>query len=198
MKKIKVQMNGITPLIMHSCKAANPLHPIAKEMKKYTSRNKKTDEDYEKLSDLEWESGLYWNDDCGGLYIPGENFEAMLRVAARNFKKGKDVEKYVIVEEAYVPMTIRDGRKTFDELLNDYAYRDVRQMVVNRSRITRTRPRFNQWGCVFTIQYDEKFIDIDVIVQALEYGGQYVGMCDSRPRYGKFAVVITECEEVRA
>ena len=56
MKSLKVTWKGISPLIMHSCKCVNPLHPIAKELKKYTSKKTKTDEDLTKISDLEWES----------------------------------------------------------------------------------------------------------------------------------------------
>jgi hypothetical protein len=75
MKNLKVTWKGTTPLIMHSCQCVNPLHPIAKELKKYTSKRNKTEEDLIKISDLEWESGAYWKDGLG-LYIPAENVEA--------------------------------------------------------------------------------------------------------------------------
>jgi hypothetical protein len=32
------------------------------------------------------------------------------------------------------------------------------------------------------------------VVNAVEYAGQYVGLCDSRPKYGKFAARITELD----
>ena len=35
MKNLKVTWKGISPLIMHSCQCVNPLHPIAKELKKF-------------------------------------------------------------------------------------------------------------------------------------------------------------------
>ena len=62
MKKLNVTLIGNSPLIMHSPKCVNPLHPISIEMKKYTSKKKKTEEDLLKISDLEWESGVYWDD----------------------------------------------------------------------------------------------------------------------------------------
>ena len=37
MKNLQVTWKGISPLIMHNCQCVNPLHPITKEMKKYTS-----------------------------------------------------------------------------------------------------------------------------------------------------------------
>ena len=45
MKKLNVTLIGDSPLIMHSPKCVNPLHPISLEMKKYTSKKKKTEED---------------------------------------------------------------------------------------------------------------------------------------------------------
>lgn len=77
MKNLKVTWKGISPLIMHSCQCVNPLHSISKELKKYTSKKSKTDEDLEKIADLEWEAGAYWKDGLG-LYMPGENVEATI------------------------------------------------------------------------------------------------------------------------
>ena len=88
MKNLKVTWKGISPLIMHSCQCVNPLHPIAKELKKYTSKKNKTDEDLVKISDLEWEAGAYWKDGMG-LYIPAENVEATIINGAKANKKRK-------------------------------------------------------------------------------------------------------------
>lgn len=91
MKNLKVTWKGISPLIMHSCKTVNPLHPISKEIRKLNDKprgQKLTEEELERLSDLEWEAGCYWQDGIG-LYIPGENIEATLRNGGKSFKKGR-------------------------------------------------------------------------------------------------------------
>ena len=192
MKKLRVTWKGTTPLIMHSCQCVNPLHPIAKELKKYTSKRNKTDDDLKKISDLEWESGAYWKEGLG-LYIPGENVEATLINGAKANKKGKDIEKYVDVCDLYIPLNYGENL-TKEELIQNFEYRDTRVMTVQRSKILRTRPRFDQWKIEFTAMYDEEKIDIETIVNAMEYAGQYVGLCDSRPKYGKFVSVIEELE----
>ena len=102
MKNLKVTFKGITPLIMHSCQCVNPLHPISLEMKKITSKRKKTEEDLVALADLEWEAGAYWKDEIG-LYIPAENVEATIVNGAKAFKKGKDIEKHCNVTDLYIP-----------------------------------------------------------------------------------------------
>ena len=193
MKNLLVTWKGTTPLIMHSCQCVNPLHPIAKELKKYTSKRNKTDEDLKMISDLEWESGAYWNDKVGGLYIPAENVEATLINGAKANRRGKDIEKYVNVRELYIPFDYGE-KLTKEELIQSFEYRDTRVMTVQRSKILRTRPRFDQWTIQFPIIYDEEKIDLETIVNAMEYAGQYVGLCDSRPKYGKFVAIIEELD----
>ena len=41
---------------------------------------------------------------------------------------------------------------------------------------------------------NENFMDLDTIVNAIEYAGNYVGLCDSRPKYGKFVATIKELD----
>ena len=190
MKTLRITWKGITPLIMHSCKCVNPLHPIAKELKKYTSKKNKTEEDLNIISDLEWKAGAYWDDEIG-LYIPGENVEATIQNGAKANKKGKDIQKYVDVKDLYIPFNYGENL-TLDELVSKYEYRDTRPMNVQRSKVIRTRPRFDQWNITFTLVYNEDKIDLDTIVNAVEYAGQYVGLCDSRPKYGKFVAIVEE------
>lgn len=188
MKNLKVTWKGISPLIMHSCQCVNPLHSISKELKKYTSKKSKTDEDLEKIADLEWEAGAYWKDGLG-LYMPGENVEATIQNGAKANKKGKDIEKYVEVSDLYIPFYYGENL-TKEELIKSFEYRDTRIMTVMRSKILRTRPRFDQWNITFNLRYNEEKIDIETIMNAMEYAGQFVGLCDSRPKYGKFVPIV--------
>lgn len=192
MKNLMITWKGVTPLIMHSCQCVNPLHPISIEMKKYTSKRKKTEEDQLIISDLEWEAGAYWKDGLG-LYIPAENVEATIINGAKSFKKGTDVQKFCNVTDLYIPLDYGENL-TKEELIHNYEYRDTRPMQVKRSRIMRTRPRFDKWRITFNMQYDESKIDLHTIVNALEYAGNYVGLCDSRPKYGKFSCKVEEVD----
>lgn len=192
MKNLKVTWKGTTPLIMHSCQCVNPLHPISIRLREYTSKRKKTEEDLCKISDLEWEAGAYWKEGLG-LYIPAENVEATIINGAKAYKKGTDIEKYCNVTDLYIPFDYGENL-TKEELIANYEYRDTRPMTVMRKRIMRTRPRFDQWKITFNLQYDENRIDIETIVNAIEYAGQYVGLCDSRPKYGKFVAIIEEID----
>ena len=186
---------GTEPMLMHSCKCVNPLHPITQKMAAITSKHKnQTIEDKAVLSDLEFEGGLYWDDEVG-VYIPGENILTCLATGAKTFRKGSAIEKYVRVKESVIPLDY-GARLTLEQLKENYDFRDVRPVVIGRARVIRTRPRFHKgWRAAFILEYDEKNIDTGSIMQALEYAGHFIGLGDYRPRYGLFEVT---AEEVRA
>lgn len=191
MKKLHVILNGTNTLMMHSPKTVNPLHPLALELKKYTSKRKKTEDDLMKISQLEWEAGLYY-DEANGLHIPVECLQKTLECGAKLRKAGKDVQRYVQFAGAVATLDIG---VPFDlnKMRNDMKYYDVRAVAVMRSRVIRTRPRFDVWRCEFDILFDEEHIDVDVIARAFEDAGQYIGLCEARSLgYGRFVTRIDE------
>ncbi len=193
MKKLHITMNGTTPLIMHSPKCVNPLHPIAKQMKALTSKKKKSEADLEMISDLEWEAGVYWDDNIG-LVIPNECLAATFLEGAKMNKNGSAFQKYVQVIDSLAPLDIGEVQN-YQKMKVDPRFRDVRSVCVMRARVIRTRPRFNTWRCEFDIMYDENKIDTDVIALAIENAGNYVGLCEMRKLgYGRFATSIDEIE----
>lgn len=191
MKKLHVTLKGINTLMMHSPRTVNPLHPLALELKKYTSKRKKTEDDLQKISELEWEAGLYY-DEVNGLHIPVECLRKTLENGAKLFKAGKDIQRYVQFMGAVAPMDI-GVPFDIEKMRHDMKYYDVRAVAVMRARVIRTRPRFDVWSCQFDILFDETHIDISTIVKAFENAGQYVGLCEARSLgYGRFATVIEE------
>lgn len=193
MKKLKVTLYGTSPLIMHSPKTVNPLHPIALEMKKYTSKRKKTEEDLMKISDLEWEAGVYWIDDIG-LNIPNECIAATLVNGAKFNKNGSAVAKYCHITTPFAPLDIGE-KQDYHKLKTDQRFRDIRSVCVQRSRVNRTRPRFNTWATQFEMFFEEDRIDIGAVTAAFENAGAYVGICEMRDKgYGRFNVRIEEIE----
>jgi hypothetical protein len=192
MKNIHIALKGTKTLIMHSCASVNPLHPLAIEMKKITANRKKTEEDLAKLAALEWEAGLYW-DNAMGLYMPAENLEACIREGAKARKKGKDIVKGFNVTDMKIPVDIGE-KLTLEQMRSDYRFYDTRPMKVKQARVMRTRPRFDVWRLEFDANYDENLLNFNDVVEAAEYAGQYIGLCDSRPKYGTFVATITELD----
>lgn len=191
MKYLNVTLNGTSPLIENSPKCVNPLHPIAKEKAALTSKHKKTEEDLTKISDLEWEAGVYWDDNIG-LVIPNECIFATLVNGAKMNKNGSSIQKYVQVVDALAPLDIGETQ-VYDKMKVDPRFRDVRSVCVSRQRVLRTRPRFNTWRTTFKLMYDDTKIDLDDISLAIENAGNYVGLCEMRKMgYGRFAASVSE------
>lgn len=170
-----------------------------------------TEEDHARVSDLEMIGGVYstetdysglvnnfaaFADKDVGLHIPAENIEATIRDAAKSRRKGKDVARFLNVVAPMNPLDIGE-ELTWGKLMEDFRFRDVRQMRTggaSKGRVTRTRGRFNTWSLGFDVVVDEKNLDPSFLEEIMNYAGQYVGLCDSRPKYGKF--VVQEISEV--
>jgi hypothetical protein len=192
----KVKIRGIAPMLMHNNQMCNPLNKYAKAVKAFTSKRKKTDEDYEAIAKLEWEAGLYYNDTLG-VFVPSVNVEAMLRDAAKKLRKGTDVKQSVRVYPNEIPLKYPGVRKLEEikkiafsgDKVDGEDFFDMRSVGINNSTIMRARPRFNQWELDFEIEADDTVFNKDDILQILSIAGQKIGLSDYRPRYGLFEVV---------
>ena len=189
MRKVDVWIKGFTPLLMNSNVGVNPTHPLTKEMKSLTDKRKKTDEDNERILRLKWELGLYLED--GKPVIPAINVEASIRDAAKIERKGKDTVASIIVTPFEIPL-IYDGPQDKEALWNDPRFRDVQVGRIQRGSVLLCRPRFSNWQLKFSLEYDEGVFDREMIKRFLTTAGMRIGLCDYRPRYGKFTLVSME------
>lgn len=207
-KTLKIKVEGIAPLIMHSSNLANPLHPITKEIKNHSGKRGKTEDDLELLAKLEW---------CGGLYLdkpialevsgndvritsdakvglPPHVLEAAILEGAKKDKLGKQFKAGLFVESfAYLNYgKLTNGTHTqadeLNALLHSDIHRNVTLMRVQNAKILRTRPQFMEWDLDFEIHYIPNVLDERQIINAIEKAGTYAGFGDSRPRYGRFRI----------
>jgi hypothetical protein len=189
MKIMKVTFKGIAPLLMNSNVCVNPLHPITLERKQITGKRKKTEDDYLDLIILDLKGAMYYDEKLGP-YIPAICVEATLREAAKKIKKGTSVKSSLFVEPDFIKLEY-EGPREFEKLIKDERFRDVRPVTVQRSQVIKARPRFNSWAINFTITYDELILDQEAMGQIFDIAGRQIGICDYRPRYGRFEVYIT-------
>lgn len=187
MQQITVTITGKAPLLMHSDRFANPLDPATKAHKELTGKRKKTDADHEAIARSEFMGSLY-HDDAIGPYIPGQNIDAALQDAAKLQKLGKRFKQAVMVIENEVPLQYKGPRDR--EGLFAGGFLDVRGVKVAMAKLMRCRPKFNQWSAEFTIAFNEEVLNIEEIRKAVADAGQLIGLCDYRPRFGKFTAEI--------
>lgn len=183
--QIKFHIVGVCPCLMHNGRLKNPFDKAVKEIKKISGKRGKTEEDLWKLAELEFKAGIY-TDETGHPIWPGENIERMLQEAAKRQKLGKKLKSALMVPED--PKLIYDGPKTPDELWADERYRFFKDVKVGTSSIMRCRPMFPDWQCKFSVQYYAGELDSDQILKIMSDAGQFVGLSEFRPRFGRFIV----------
>jgi len=165
-----VEIKGVKPLLMHAPTGIGD--------------NPKLRRGEHLPPEKEAEQYLY-KDPEGNIIIPSINIKAMLRDAGRNYKVsgrrttfGAMIRAGIDVEPFYVPLK-HNGWEV-----------DVRSVVVQRSRIPRARPRFDEWSLEFTIvNKDPTILLRDTMKRIVEDAGKWYGLGDFRPEFGLFEVV---------
>jgi hypothetical protein len=188
MRQLKVKIKGLSPLLMHSDRFANPLDKATKAHKELTGKRKKTDSDHEAIARSEWMGSLYHRDDIGP-YIPGQNLDATLQEAAKLQKLGKKFKQAVMVVENEIPLQYKGPREP--EALFEAGFVDVRGVKVAMAKLMRCRPKFNEWAAEFTVAYNEDVLNVEEVKKAIADAGALVGVCDYRPRFGKFVAEVS-------
>lgn len=187
MKRLNFELIGDTPLIMHSDTMVDPFHDLTREKKRLTSKKtNKTDDDLRRIDEIEFTAGLYLHDTLGPV-IPGANVDRMIVDAAKRTKAGNKAKMGLQAAEDYFPLQY-DGPRDLSGLLADGKFHFRKSIKQGTSRIMRVRPWFHNWTVKVSIDYDEKIFDRADVVEFLATAGAYVGLCDWRPRYGRFTV----------
>lgn len=181
-------IRGLTPLIMHSGRLADPLDPAAKVLKAAVKKNKgagKTDENEANVRKLEWFGGLYVDGD-GAPCLPGEVLEGMLMEGSKKLRMGPKGKTLIVEHDA--PLKYK-GPKTAEELWATGKFRKSAGVRVKQSRVIRTRPMFPEWECTFTITWDPEAITDEDELRDIVDACSINGIGDWRPRFGRFEVV---------
>lgn len=185
MEKLKVRIEGTRPMLMHAATGADPLNELTKEHKKLTSKRKKTDDDHEQIAKSEWRISLYYNDDIGP-YIPDASLEASiiqgakLRKLGTTFKRGFEVLDQEMKLEYEGPRSIKG--------MWDAGMYDARSVKVGTARLIRYRPMFKNWSFEATLLFDETVLDKGTILECISDAGEYCGIGDYRPKFGRYTV----------
>ena len=185
MKKLNYRIKGTAPLLMHSDKTANPLHPFTKKLKELTKKRNKTDEDLETIARVEFEAGCYYE---GGKYLmPSSVLDATFLASAKHFKQGVLWKQACIVPDDAI-FEFKHQKTPPAQLFDVNGYTDIRTVKVGQAKTMRCRPIFHEWAFTCTVFLDEAKLNEAEVDNIVTNAGFYIGICDYRPRYGRFEV----------
>lgn len=189
MKILKFRFESVCPLLQHDDKMANPFNEYTKQMKAISSKRKKTEDDLMEMAWIEWRASLYYTGKKG-YYMKAECIEAALLASAKDKKLGKAFKASVSVPEDPVFHFEQEALPP-EELFKMNEYKDFRTVKIQRAKILRCRPIFNDWHCDVEIWYEESRLDKRELKEIVEFAGRYIGICDYRPKYGRFKATET-------
>ena len=188
MEIIKIKITGTSPLLMHSDKLANPLNPATKAHKELTGKRKKTDDDHLAIAKSEFLAGFYYSKDAG-IYIPGQNLDATFLAGAKLQKMGTLWKRGALVMTDRAKL-IYEGPKEPEKLWEIPDFVDVRGVKVGTAKIMRYRPIFLDWSTSLEISFNPDVINLNEVKKAVSDSGALIGVCEYRPRFGRFSVEI--------
>lgn len=166
MFKVEVEIIGKAPLLMNKFS----------EQEKTTSRAKKV-----YVPEEEAERKAY-RTESEELYLPNTHFKAAMTKAATDFKMvGKKSYKEYVKAGVFI--------EEEEIVLNPQEYEiHAEPVVIQRSRVMSWRPKFKEWSCNFIMEITDEMINPTVLKDILIAAGNYKGVGDHRPEYGRFEV----------
>lgn len=185
MRETNIEIVGVAPLIVHNGRLADPLDPITRQLAELTGKRKKTLEDHHRISRVEWEGGLYLDEDDEPC-LPSECIEATLVAGAKRTKQGRDAKAGIVVPDH--AKLVYDGPKDVEAMWASGKFLKRNGVRVGPARVIRSRPIFHAWSAVVRIVWDPDVIrDEPDLMKIAEAAGQ-MGTCEWRPRFGRFEV----------
>ena len=181
-QRLKFRLTGVSPLVCHNGRLANPLDPMAKALKAVSGKRGKTDADFEEMARIEFLGSLYVGED--GPCIPGEMLEAMLTAAAKKNKRGPQAKAGLLSDGMH--RLNYEGPRTPDLLWADEGFRLVAGVRVGQARIMRTRPIFRDWSSEIFVDFLPGQLNRGEVAEMVRIAGEVVGLGDWRPRFGRF------------
>ena len=191
--KYAVTISGDS-LIMHNGQTSDPLNIFAKRLKEVTSdkQRKKTDEGIVEMGRIECEAGLYL-DAKKRVVLPSRVLEAALSEGARKTKEGKLALSGMFVDTDGV-LAYDGGPLNVAQILNSPEHQLRLSVVVGQAKVMRVRPFFKDWSTTFQVSVLDEMVTGSMLRTWLNNTGNFVGIGDYRPRYGRFSV--TKVSEV--
>ena len=180
--RYRITLTGVSPLLMHNGAAGLDTRSpakleIASIAKKRGSNRTETDD--ARLVELECQNGLYL-DDGGRPTLPASAIRGAIEAAARKTKQGPAVREGLLVESVDRFDYDEDELGTTVEEIGKRAQFTV-PVVVQRARILRTRPKFDEWSVTCTVDVDDEQVDRPMLTAWLDVAGRRVGLGDWRP-----------------
>lgn len=185
-EKYRVTIQGMDAILFNRC----PDLGITKAEQK-----KQAKEDPIEIERNTWREKLYF-DDNKQVFIPGENIHAAMEEGCRYWgrkipgegnKTYTDVIHSSVVVESLMLNITKDSDKIvpFGKMVNGNPSKGKK----SGSKVYKIRPLLRPWEGKFVMSVFDARLTVFVLKTIISYAGAYKGLCDWRPRYGRFTLM---------
>lgn len=180
---VTIKVEGITPLLM------NPLNEKAQQLlKQYWDGMKKPKEKTKVTPKEIAEAKIYYTPD-GKIGFPSSGFKRGIETVMPQFDKygKKDIKGGVFFLEEIVPIKFK-----IKKVNQGWG----RSSGMNRTPMPTIRPEFTEWSCELKTRFNTEIINLEQLINLLNWAGTYCGLGDWRPEkrgtYGQYQVSNTK------
>ena len=167
MKRVKVEIEGVAPLLQHKM----PEEDVNKPSRKHQDKK-------DNPEDFLYKTGRKICQPASHIERAMQQTASKFKIVGRGKKTYKDAAKTVIVEPDMIEHSIQKWEPYSASVV----------IPSTRGRVMRIRPMLKKWKLSFTMLWDEKLIPKSVLKDMLDSAGAEVGIGDWRPRFGRFMV----------
>lgn len=198
---MRVKWTGIRPLLMSNPQTVQLSNTFSAESRRLNAllkaARKKGDEN--KLVELEqkqarndWQASGYYDATSNRFFVPDTVLLAVIKAGAAASKKGKDVERAVIVSETEAFVDGVPKHNSLEAYWDDPQFRLEGPCKVppkTGALIWKVRTMLpTGWSVTFSVEFEDDIISEKSLLEAMRSAGQLCGMGGWRPKFGRFLV----------
>jgi hypothetical protein len=193
--RVKIRLTGTRPLLMARGEAANPFDAAKPDIDAISQKRHKSLEDHERLSRLQFESSMYFDEKIGPV-MPCDNLWKCMQQGAAKYRETAQVKSQVVIiglvgkeEDPAASKLIYDGPRDVDGLYKGgFLYRRMGKIPSTKTSVLVSRARFDKWALEFLVEYVD--IEKSRILDYWDRAGALVGLGAWRLRYGLFVAEV--------
>ena len=195
MQTATLSAKGLGGLLLNNPQTVDRFNSYARKMKAINDKKtRRTDDDYLELRDLEVSSKLYFDDEAGGVYVPGSwVIESIAGSAFGVAKLSRDKTRGAFfVQSMKIPLSY-DGQnvvKAPADVVKNQKFVHTMALPQGQVRVVKCFPIFHKWSFEVKVEFDDEIMDIGMLTRIAAYSGKYVGFGDLRPTFGRAVVEV--------
>jgi len=200
--KVKVQIDGETPMLMHNDNIDWADHLEAWKLKHHGAKKSKAGDD--RTPGFRWIGSLYHNNEV--ISIPTENLMSCFMLGAQRVlvPGGKNNQTFksmsqsgLFIRDFHWPLMIKGKSiawSSIESLMDEENFAEhvsaveklgfelhKKRAKIGMQKHIRVRPKFENWSISGEIEIRNEQITVEILKEILDKSGKYIGLGDWRP-----------------